>query len=159
MPHIHEKIDFTTEVFIVHKDKVLLRKHDKLGIWLSIGGHVELEDDPVETAHKEVMEEVGLKIKLIDADRNRTHLFSDGTQALLPPRFLNRHRINDTHEHVCMVYFATTDNPNVVIPDDSHETVHEDDWGWFTAEEIQELDDCPENVRYYSLVALEEVKE
>ena len=59
MPHIHKLIDFTVEVFIVHKHKVLLRRHDKYKKWLSIGGHIELHEDPVEAAIREVKEEVG----------------------------------------------------------------------------------------------------
>jgi len=50
MPHIHELIDFTSEVFIIFQGKVLLRKHDKFKIWLSVGGHVELNEDPNEAA-------------------------------------------------------------------------------------------------------------
>ena len=46
MAHIHEKIDFTTSVFIVRDGKVLLHKHKKLGIWLQPGGHIELDEDP-----------------------------------------------------------------------------------------------------------------
>ena len=56
MAHIHEKIDFTVEVFVVYQDKVLLRKHDKYGMWLSVGGHIELDEDPNETALREVKE-------------------------------------------------------------------------------------------------------
>ena len=69
MPHIHEKIDFTVEVFIVHKDKVLLRMHDKYKKWMSVGGHIELHEDPVEAAHREVKEEVGLDIELVGNPR------------------------------------------------------------------------------------------
>jgi len=29
MPHLHDKIDFTVETFIVYNDRVLLRMHDK----------------------------------------------------------------------------------------------------------------------------------
>ena len=50
MPHIHEKIDFTAEAFIVCENKVLLRIHDKLKVWMSIGGHIELDEDPVEAS-------------------------------------------------------------------------------------------------------------
>ncbi|MDP2642022.1 MAG: NUDIX domain-containing protein, partial [bacterium] len=64
MPHIHEKIDFTVEVFIVYKDKVLIRKHDKYDKWLAVGGHIELEEDPNQAAVSEEKEEVGLDIKL-----------------------------------------------------------------------------------------------
>ena len=56
MPHIHEKIDFTVGVFVVHKNKVLLRKHDKYHLWLDVGGHVELNEDPTEAAVREVKE-------------------------------------------------------------------------------------------------------
>ena len=59
MPHIHEKIDYCVEVFIVYKNKILLRMHDKLGIWLSVGGHIELDEDPVEAAIREGREGVG----------------------------------------------------------------------------------------------------
>jgi len=37
MPHIHEKIDFCAEAYIVYNNKVLLRIHDKLDKWLSVG--------------------------------------------------------------------------------------------------------------------------
>ncbi len=65
MPHIHDTIDFTVEAFVVHNDKVLLRKHDKYKIWLSVGGHIELDEDPNQAAFREVKEEVGLDIELI----------------------------------------------------------------------------------------------
>lgn len=45
MPHIHDKIDFTADVFIVHKNKVLLCMHDKYHMWLCVGGHIELTDN------------------------------------------------------------------------------------------------------------------
>ena len=54
MPHIHEKIDFTVEVFVVHNGRVLLRKHDKLKFWLSVCGHIELDEDPNQAAVREV---------------------------------------------------------------------------------------------------------
>ncbi len=64
MPHIHDKIDFTVEVFIVYKDTVLLRKHNKYRYWLSVSGHIELNEDPNHAALREVKEEVGLDIIL-----------------------------------------------------------------------------------------------
>ncbi len=57
MAHIHEKIDFTASVYIVFKNKVLLHKHKKLGIWLQPGGHIELDEDPNEAALREAKEE------------------------------------------------------------------------------------------------------
>ena len=65
MPHIHKKMDYTVEVFIVYKNKVLLRMHDKFNTWLSVGGHIELNEYPIEIAIREVKEEVGLEVEII----------------------------------------------------------------------------------------------
>ena len=65
MAHIHEKIDFTADVFVVHKDKVLIRTHDKYDLWLAVGGHIELDEDPNQSAIREVKEEVGLDVELV----------------------------------------------------------------------------------------------
>ena len=105
MPHIHEKVDFCVEVFIVHNNKVLLRMHDKYHIWLSIGGHIELHEDPNQAALREVQEEVGLNVQLAD-DLLPKIKGDTAYKELIPPKFMNRHRINDTHEHVALVYFA-----------------------------------------------------
>lgn len=89
MPHIHEKIDFTVEVFIVYQNKVLLRMHDKYKKWMSVGGHIELHEDPVEAAHREVREEVGLEIELVGNEKI-FHDF-DHSRELTPPVALNCH--------------------------------------------------------------------
>ncbi|HLC44375.1 MAG TPA: NUDIX domain-containing protein, partial [Patescibacteria group bacterium] len=108
MPHIHQQIDFDADVFIVHKDKVLLRKHDKFKIWLAVGGHIELDEDPNQAAIREAKEEVGLDIQLV-GDVKAYADPADGKD-LIPPRFLNRHRINGKHEHISLVFFATVDS-------------------------------------------------
>lgn len=149
MPHIHEKIDFTTSALIVHKNKVLLRRHDKYKIWLSVGGHIELDEDPNQAVIREVKEEVGLTITLI----GESVKFKDEMN-LIPPRFLNRHRINETHEHIDMVYFATIDDDTIV----QGKGEKSDEIRWFTKEELMDPKlDTKESMRYYALKALEEV--
>ena len=147
MPHIHEKVDFTAEVFIVHKNKVLLRKHDKLKFWLSIGGHIELDEDPTQAAVREAKEEVGLDVKLV----GEVKTFTDGTTALLAPRFLNRHHINDTHEHITFVYFATTESDNI----NQGTTEISDEIRWFTREDLENPQyELRDNVKFYAEEAL-----
>ena len=84
MPHIHEKIDFTVEVFIVYKNKVLLRMHDKVKKWLGPGGHIELHEDPWKPL-REVKEEVGLTVELIGEGTarcySRRHSSSRGAES------------------------------------------------------------------------------
>lgn len=132
MPHIHNEsgqVDHTVEVFVVYDDKVLLRKHDKYKIWLSVGGHIELDEDPNQAALREVKEEVGLDVVLYSA-RPIAQFDEPNYKELIPPVSLNRHNISQTHEHVTYVYFAQATNANV-IPENS-----DDEWKWFSAKEL-----------------------
>lgn len=103
MPHIHEHIDFTVAIFVVHAGKVLVIHHKKLDRWLPLGGHIELDEDPEQAALRETLEESGLEVELIG---ERPPTTGPGTRALIAPRFLDIHRINETHEHIGMIYFA-----------------------------------------------------
>ena len=96
-PHIHEKIDFTVSIYLVFKGKVLLHKHKILNMWLPVGGHVELDEDPNETAIREAKEETGLEVELVGEVTKYDTPFS--SRDLIPPRFLNRHYFDETHTH------------------------------------------------------------
>jgi 8-oxo-dGTP pyrophosphatase MutT (NUDIX family) len=151
MPHIHEKIDFTVEVFIVYKNKVLLRLHDKHKIWLSVGGHVELNEDPNQAALREVKEEVGLEIFL--ADNRPIQLIRMKEGEIIAPRFMKRHPVSPKHEHVVLTYFATTRSDKVKV---EHESDKSDDWKWVTLSELSKMDLKPD-IRFYAQQALEEL--
>ncbi len=157
MPHIHEKIDFTVEVFIVHKNKVLLRMHDKFKYWLSIGGHIELDEDPNQAAAREVKEEVGLDIKITGEaygplpglPENREYTY------LVPPRYLGKHPVSGGHEHITFVYFAKSDTDIVADSQSDHER---SETKWVTKEELDAMELVP-NVRFYAEEALKELGE
>lgn len=136
----------------VYKEKVLLRKHAKYIIWLSIGGHIELNEDPVEAALREVMEEVGLAITFLGTPAP-TEATSNNFRELLPPRFLNRNRISPTHEHITFVYFARSRTDHV-IPEQP-----QDEWRWFTLEELDEPSfGIVDSIKFYAKAALAESK-
>lgn len=151
MAHIHDLIDFTAEVFIVYKDKVLLRFHDKYNMWLSVGGHIELDEDPNEAALREAREEVGLDVQLYDGHRLYARE-SEGYKELIPPHFMNIHKINDVHRHITMTFFAKSQS-DVAMPSDDDERV--DNWKWMTKSEILAADDMKESIKVYALKALE----
>ena len=151
MPHIHEKIDFTVEVFIVFDNKVLLRKHDKYKIWLSVGGHVELDEDPNQAALREVKEEVGLDIVL---NGENSEFNEPNYKELLPPRFLNRHKINESHEHITFVYFAKSKTDKIIIP----ENEVSEEIKWFTLEDLNDSKyQIKESIKHYAKKALKEL--
>lgn len=150
MGHIHDKIDYTVEVFIVHNNKVLLRMHDKYKKWLSVGGHIELNEDPNQAALREVKEEVGLNIKL--DDRLLELREKDSTIELIPPYHLNRNRISRTHEHVTFVYFAKSDTDIIT------QTIHREkseECRWFSKEDLEKDKTIVPNIKFYAFKALE----
>lgn len=149
MAHLHEKVDFTTSVYIVQNGRVLLHKHKKLGIWLPPGGHIELDEDATQAALREAREETGLVVDLVG---HKKLLVSpqDGSQDLLPPMFVNRHRINETHEHVDSIYFATVVGGDLQPEEDGGEI------GWFSREEIEnDTLGVLDAIRSYALAAID----
>lgn len=151
MPHIHNKIDFCSETFIVCKNTVLLRKHDKLKMWLSVGGHIELDEDPVEAAIREAKEEVGLDVVIADSE-NRLPIFIGDKKSIIPPQYINRHRISDSHEHIAFIYFGQVEIDELKLS----EREITDECKWFTKEELEKNRyGISDDVQFYALKALE----
>lgn len=144
---------FTVEVFVVHNQRVLLRVHDKLGRWLSIGGHLEIGEDPIEAAIREVREEVGLHIR-IDSSHMLYHEVSPGYRELVPPVFMCRVEMFPAHEHVTLTYFGTlTDDPVTPATD-----VTITAFRWFTREELYDpAFGLSRSIRCYALTALDRI--
>ncbi len=150
MAHIHEKIDFTVAIFVVHRGRILLIHHRKLNKWLPLGGHIELDEDPEIAALREAKEESGLDVELI-GDRPPTT--ETGTRALIAPRFLDIHRISDTHEHIGMIYWARPKNGSLTLAEEEHHDIR-----WCTGAELDSLQPPMSNaVKWYCRKALEEI--
>jgi len=152
MAHIHEKIDFTVAIFVVHKGKVLLIHHRKLNKWLPLGGHIELDEDPETAAVREAKEESGLEIELIGERPSTTE---PGTRALIAPRFLDIHRITDTHQHIGMIYWARPRNGALTLSPTEHHDIR-----WCSNADLDTLLPPMSNaVKWYCRKAIEEVSE
>ena len=151
MAHIHEKIDFTVCIFVVQDRRVLLIHHRKLDKWLPLGGHVELDEDPEQAALREAREESGIEVELLG---ERPPTSGPGTRALIAPRFLDIHRISDTHEHIGMIYWARPKNGTMTLASEEHHDIR-----WCSAAELEGLVPAiPDAIRWYCLKALEEVE-
>jgi 8-oxo-dGTP pyrophosphatase MutT (NUDIX family) len=150
MAHIHEKIDFTVAIFIVHDGKVLLIHHRKLDKWLPLGGHIELDEDPEIAALREAKEESGLDVELLG---ERPPTTEAGTRALIAPRFLDIHKISDTHEHIGMIYWARPKNGTVTLATAEHHDIR-----WCSCAELEMLQPAMSNaVKWYCHQAIKEV--
>jgi 8-oxo-dGTP pyrophosphatase MutT (NUDIX family) len=151
MAHIHDKIDWTAGVYIVHGNKVLLRLHEKYKIWIHVGGHVELDEDPVAAAKRECKEEVGLEITI--PGEAECVQYEDANSRELPvPAHMNIHYVGGTdHQHIDCIYYATSES-TVVIPENA-----DDQWEWLTREEIEAHQNISSKTRAYALGALDAV--
>jgi 8-oxo-dGTP pyrophosphatase MutT (NUDIX family) len=150
MAHIHEKIDFTVAVFVVRDSQVLVILHRKLGKWLPLGGHVELDEEPEIAALREAKEESGLDVELLG---ERPPTTEPGTRALIAPRFLDIHRISDTHEHIGMIYFARPKSGDLSLAEEEHHDIR-----WVSSAELDALQPPMSGaVKWYCRKAIEEV--
>jgi 8-oxo-dGTP pyrophosphatase MutT (NUDIX family) len=148
--HIHEKIDFTVAIFVVHEGKVLVVLHRKLGKWLPLGGHIELDEDPEIAALREAKEESGLDVELVG---ERPPTTGPGTRALIAPRFLDIHRISATHEHIGMIYWARPKSGAVSLAVEEHHDIR-----WCSTEDLDHLEPAMSDaVKWYCRKAIEEV--
>jgi len=152
MAHIHEKIDFTVAIFVVQNSRVLLIHHRKLDKWLPLGGHIELDEDPEQAALREAREESGLEVQLIG---ERPPTTEPGTRALIAPRFLDIHRISDTHEHIGMIYWARPKNGRLIRAELEHH-----DLRWCSQTDLDVLKPAMSSaVKWYCRKAIEEVRD
>ena len=151
MPHIHELIDFTVAIFVVKDRRILLILHRKLNKWLPLGGHIELDEDPEIAAVREAREESGFEVELLG---ERPPTTEPGTRALIAPRFLDIHKITDTHEHIGMIYWARPKSGSLALAEEEHHNI-----GWFTSEELDALQPPMSNaVKWYCRKAIEEIE-
>jgi len=150
--HIHERIDFTVAIFVVSHGKVLLVHHRSLNQWLPLGGHIELDEDPETAARREAQEESGLEVELVG---ERPPTTEPGTRALIAPRFLDIHRITDTHEHIGMIYWARPKSGAVRLAVAEHHALR-----WCSSEDLETLQPPMSGaVKWYCRKALEEMAE
>jgi len=152
MAHIHEKIDFTVAIFVVHDRKILLIHHRRLDKWLPLGGHIELDEDPEQAALRESKEESGLEVELLG---ERAPTTGPGTRALITPRFLDIHRITDTHEHIGLIYWARPKNGSLTLAAEEHHDIR-----WCAVEDLAHLQPpMSDAVKWYCRKAIEEISQ
>ncbi|WP_026369674.1 NUDIX hydrolase [Kallotenue papyrolyticum] len=128
--------DWAATTFVVHQGRTLLLRHRKLGKWLPPGGHIDAHELPDVAALREVEEETGLRVALLDAGGPL-----GAVRRLAQPLCLLLERITPDHEHIDLIYVARVIEGEVVhAPDEALE------WRWYSAEELA-APEVPEDVR------------
>ncbi len=93
------KLDLVVAGYIIHKNRVLLIQHKKLDLWLPVGGHIEKNETPDDTLLREIKEEVGIGVEIL----NHTNFPIEGNtkKNLAIPFYVNVHSVKD-HDHFCL---------------------------------------------------------
>ena len=151
----------TATAYIVANGRTLLLWHHKLLMWLPPGGHLEANEDPVQGALREALEESGLAVRVI---RPPDLLVVESPEVLPPPAVILVEDIvrpdQPFHQHIDHVYFTKAAGAvdfEAPIPHGAH--------GWFSATELAESFSLPapdgtlvpvaEDVRLLGLRALQ----
>ena len=107
MPHIHDKYDFTVSMFVIHPSdpKFCVHWHEKLQVWNCFGGHIELDQDPLEALEAEMSEETGLSPDDYDILQTYDAPLGVGDKELPNPFAVNLWKYGDIdHYHIDMPY-------------------------------------------------------
>ena len=157
MAHNNYYLDLCVDTFVVNDGAVLLRYHDKYDMWATPGGHIDPGQDANEAALREVWEEVGLQVKLIGPSgwvKQDTSTNID----LVPPLFLNRHKINEHHDHSASVFVALSESREI-HPQSEEDRAANAKCIWVTREELDQMknedNDLREETYRYACAALE----
>lgn len=128
---------FVATVYIVADGATALHEHDRLGMWLPPGGHVDRDELPHEAAVREVHEETGHDVDLVAPEGNVTSATVESIPQ--PQQFL----LEDidvhpdghvSHQHTDFVFYGAVDERDIAPAGDDEAAPEE--WKWFTADDL-----------------------
>ena len=135
---------FTATVYVVNHGAAALHEHDRLGIRVPPGGHVDRDELPHEAGLREVREETGLEATLLGTAPDVPA--PDG-EALPTPRYQMLYDIDVhedgrvAHQHIDHVYFARAPS-RTIDPGPGEEPAAA--WDWYTPTELRASDVDPD---------------
>lgn len=110
------KIIIASGPVIVEDGKVLLNKHGDTSFWKFCGGKVEnFDSNLIESAKREVKEEMGIDVKIIDEE---------------PYLYFTRKQTEDGNIDVILVHFLA-ERIGEISPGEEI-----DEWGWINLEDL-----------------------
>jgi 8-oxo-dGTP diphosphatase len=143
------KTDLTVGGYIFCKDKVLLIHHRKLDLWLPVGGHIEENETPDQALLREIKEEVGIDVEIL----NQSDIPIEGNTKcnLATPFYVNVHPVKD-HDHCCFFYVCKAINPEKLQINNELKN-----FDWFTREDLNKKH-VPVDVKNQCIKAFEFMK-
>jgi 8-oxo-dGTP diphosphatase len=150
----------TATGFVVDGGRVLLHWHRKNCLWLPFGGHIEPNEDPVQTVLREIEEECGLRTELLTQPET---LGVTNLPVLAPPELILLEPTTDgvvQHEHIDLIYFCRPTGDPGSLATDADPSIR-----WVTSDELERNDPVapspdseaapvPDDVRILALAAI-----
>lgn len=127
----------TATVYVINNRKVLLHQHKKYKTWFPLGGHIEEDEFPHEAAIREVKEESGFDVTLIETEL-APEIDLARVKRIPAPFCLLHEGIGGVENFFDFIYIAeTTETEPHPEGDESKE------FKWFSYEELQKYDIKP----------------
>ena len=140
------KTDLVVAGYIFNEDKVLLIHHKKLDLWIPVGGHIDKDETPNEALLREVKEEVGIDVDILN--KSDISLKGNIKNGLAAPFYVNVHSVGD-HDHCCFFYICKLKNNKKIKINKEIKN-----FNWFTKKDLNK-DYVPEDVRNIGIKAFE----
>ena len=111
----------------------LLHWHRKVGLWLPPGGHIEANEDPIEAACREALEETGIAVEILPT--SEPFAYSDPPQIAAPATIMVE-PIGDfggeaAHQHIDLIYFSRPQEGEALDPPLGG-------WQWVTRQQLED---------------------
>lgn len=128
------KRHFCASAFVINPvdRKILLVHHSGFDRWVQPGGHIENDETPEETVVREVYEETGVRVKLLGERFPREDDF-------IRPLGIQKNRGTSGDLHIDITYAAVP-----LSLDEIEEDEEVDKYGWFSREELDDLNVFPD---------------
>lgn len=134
---------YVTTAFIFYENKLLVVHHKRIKKWMHVGGHVEPDEDLEESLFREIKEETGLVVKILNPEDN--YLFNHflhkdihvEIKPLIRPMFIHRAK-TDRGVETIFDYVCVAESDDVILQ--KEELL---DYRWIGKDEIDSLDAFP----------------
>ncbi len=144
------KTDLTVSAYIIKDNKTLLVDHVLTGLWLPPGGHIDKNETPDSALLREIRQELGLEIKIL----NTPEIPKEGNiiDNLAVPFYCNTHMLID-HIHYCAFYVCELLTNKISISKRELKGFE-----WFSKQELYNKK-VPADVRNIGLLAFNKYEE
>ncbi len=142
------KLDLTAAGYVFYNQKLLFIYHSNLKMWLLPGGHIDPNESPDAAAAREVLEETGLKVQVLDVNKLNLSNHEGVSKQTPSPFYTNIHSVGD-HDHWGACYICESETDNVIINSESQE------YAWLNKEEVSSHPNIRLDIKKIALQAFE----